>query len=366
MPPAKNHSEMQKAVCALCFRKSGRMINISARLHISIKEAILTEFGSDAWAWLPSVICSGCYKDLYDYKQNPKFTLKHVDFDTLVPPLGHGQDGFPLTRGQQLQASAPCQCSVCHVGRLSGPSYTSYKVAMSEPVGRPSVNPTKPEPESITVCKECQTPWGKGKTHVCNKQTKRKNKEELVRNSSEKTKQRIVSSQLKEIFEQAGASTRGGEVKLSTGGKPISVSLGKSNNKPSTYFSNESLNRLQLKMGATDNKMKVLANFLRINCSRSSVTKLDQHMIDRNKLFSDQFAVKNIVLTKNVAKEVDDDKENKKKAKKEKVEVSVPVVYAKDPEEVACLVMSARGLSPENCVTQVGVDDGQGLLKVML
>ena len=56
----------------------------------------------------------------------------------------------------------------------------------------------------------------------------------------------------------------------------------------------------------------------------------------------------------------------KNKSKIDKVEIAIHVVYAVDPEQVACLVMSARGLRPEQCITQVGVDDGQGLLKIML
>ena len=151
---------MQKSVCALCFRKSGRMINISARLQITVKEAILPSFGSDEWDWLPSVICSGCYKDLYDYKKNPKFTLKHVDYHSLVPPFRQGQPAFPLTRCQQVQATAPCKCSVCQVGRLNGSAYIHHKNSMSEPVGRPCVKPPNIEPEPVTVCKECLTPWG--------------------------------------------------------------------------------------------------------------------------------------------------------------------------------------------------------------
>ena len=83
---------------------------------------------------------------------------------------------------------------------------------MTKPVGRPHVKPPNPEPEAITLCKECHTRWGGDKNHTCTRQTKRKNKEDLVRNTSEKTKEKIVSSQLKEIFEHAGASTKGGEV----------------------------------------------------------------------------------------------------------------------------------------------------------
>ena len=67
--------------------------------------------------------------------------------------------------------------------------------------------------------------------------------------------------------------------------------------KPKPKFSNESLTRLQLKMGTSDNKMKVLSNYLRINCGRDSVEKLQQHMIERNKRLEDFFDVKNLKQT---------------------------------------------------------------------
>ena len=55
-----------------------------------------------------------------------------------------------------------------------------------------------------------------------------------------------------------------------------------------------------------------------------------------------------------------------KKSKREASEVPVPVVYAKNVEGLASLVMAERGLSSENCLVQIGIDDGQHLLKVMM
>ena len=72
MPPPKNHSQMQKVVCAVCFRKPANMRNISDRVKITIKESILPDFGTGEWDWLPTSICSGCYKDIADFKQDPK------------------------------------------------------------------------------------------------------------------------------------------------------------------------------------------------------------------------------------------------------------------------------------------------------
>ena len=75
-----------------------------------------------------------------------------MDFPTLVAPAGHGVPGYPITRGQQVQAAGPCICSVCEVGRLSGKDYIAFKDSVTEPVGRPSVCPPRKDPEPLLVC----------------------------------------------------------------------------------------------------------------------------------------------------------------------------------------------------------------------
>ena len=96
-----------------------------------------------------------------------------------------------------------------------------------------------------------------------------------MRKSSQKSKERVLSSQLKEVFSNKGISTRGGTTTLTTGGTPIQATLGKVKAKPPPKFSNESLTKLQLKMNTSDRKMNILGNFLRINCGRASVNKLE-------------------------------------------------------------------------------------------
>ena len=72
MPPAKDHVAMQKSVCAVCFRKPKSLRNISVKVKISIQNFIVPNFDTEEWEWLPKSICSGCYKDLYDVKKNPR------------------------------------------------------------------------------------------------------------------------------------------------------------------------------------------------------------------------------------------------------------------------------------------------------
>ena len=128
---------------------------------------------------------------------------------------------------------------------------------------------------------------------------------EMIKDNSPRSKERLVSSQLKAVFEEQGVSTEGGTVALATGGPPICTTLGQVKLKPAPKFSSESLLRLQLKIRASDNKMNSLGNFLRINCGRDSVRNLKTDMSERNKKLVDHFECKNMLQTEYVTKEED-------------------------------------------------------------
>ena len=269
-----------------------------------------------------------------------------------------------MTRKIQQDIDGPCSCSVCHVGKLSGGLYNQHVAHVTEPVGRPRSVESLPLPEPVVVCSVCLSSYGPGQRHDCSKQTKRNNLEGLVRTFSDNSKQRLVSSQLKEIFTNKGISTDGGSVKLATGGCPKSASLGQSKAKPLPKFTNESLNRHQLLLGVSDNKIKVVDNFLRVNCGRDSVNKHEEYMKERNSMLKDKFCVK-LVSQKEYVSEDKEDKENFKK-KKELHDVLKPVVFANDVEDLANFIMQERGMYVFNNLVQVGIDDGQGQLKVMM
>ena len=299
-----------------------------------------------------------------------RFTMKHVDFSSLSPPARRGKAAaLPRTREQVSTAAnamaGPCPCSVCDIGRLHGRDYTEFKEAVTEPVGRPRIYPPTEEPELIKLCRLCFNPWGPGKTHECNRESKRDNVEEMVRKTSKRSKERLLSSQLKDVFQDQGASTSGGTVRLTTGGTPISASLGQAQPKPGPKFSNEALNRLQLKMGTSDDRMKILDNFLRVNCGRNSVHLHEEYMVKRNQMLKDLFGHKKINQVEYVKEKSNGDEKEKKK-KKETREVEKTVAYAKDVEGLAQLVMEERNLDPDNVVVQIGIDDGQGLVKIMM
>ena len=237
--------------------------------------------------------------------------MNHVDYSSLVPPIGY--DNRPITRDQAAKNASPCACSLCSVGRLFGASYLVYHSKESPPVGRPRENDPPPQPEPVLLCNTCFSPWGPGLEHHCTRGTKKDNVTQVVRTLSAGSKERVVSAELKGIFGNKGVTTRGGTIKLATGGKPITTTLGKIKVKPQPFFTNLDLTKFQLATtGMSDNKMLILANFIRQNIGRGAIINLEKFLTERNQRLSTYFDVENVEQTIYVT---DEESEGNKKKK---------------------------------------------------
>ena len=215
----------------------------------------------------------------------------------------------------------------------------------------------------MTACVICLSRFGKGISHVCTKSKKIENMARLIRSNSEKSKEQIVSSQLKDIFESQNIEKKGGTVSLSTRGTPIQATLGSNYNErtPKNVFTNDSLSKLQVKLSLSDNKMKIVGNFLRIECGRKSVVNLNSYLKERNHIFDEDFETKAINLKSYEDAVLPDGK--KKRVVGENMKT---IVKVKNASEFALKVMSMREMYPDKTDIQVGIDDGQGMVKVML
>ena len=77
----------------------------------------------------------------------------------------------------------------------------------------------------MTICGECLSSYGKGKPHNCDRVSRRDNLEQMIRQTSERSRSRVIGSQLKEIEEEKGVN-RGEQFCLSSGGKLLPFSIG--------------------------------------------------------------------------------------------------------------------------------------------
>ena len=358
---AKSHAEMQNSVCILCFRKPSHLRNITPRLKLMISKVLPIPWSTDdKWAWLPTKICGGCCIQLDRTINNPRHILSTIDHSSLTPPQSQH---IMETRSRLI---VECVCSVCTVGRMNGGKYNHHKVTVSEPIGRPSAVDMTGVSTSIKICTFCKAQLGPGLPHRCNRQERNSNLEELVKQSSEKGREIVISSQLKEVYEAQGVSTKGGTVTISTRGAPIQTTLGKSRDKPSIKFTTEALNKLQSSIGVSDRKMNIVGNFIRIECGRASVVNLQSDMLSRNKKFAPHFEGKMIKQTEYANEGDEGERSADKKKKKIAVEVYKPAAMVKNVEDFVSQVLIERQLRPDEVEIQVGIDEGQNLLKILM
>ena len=135
--------------------------------------------------------------------------------------------------------------------------YRSHVKEISNPLGTPKIVAISPPGRCLPVCSKCFSIVSKGVSHVCEKNQKQANLVEMVKSSSIKSKSKVTSEVLKNICSDLGVTLKGGEVKLSTGGKPLPVKIGTPQNKPKTpRFTHESMKRLQAAYNFSDRATK--------------------------------------------------------------------------------------------------------------
>ena len=155
---------------------------------------------------------------------------------------------FPLPPTRTSSAK-PCECTVCLLARAKGYEIVKLKEAAVE---KPDKIPEVEGPAILKQCQQCFSYIGKGWGHKCDKASKRANLEAIVKSSSKKSRTRMVSTGLKQVFSEAGVSTRGGTLGLETKGKPLTVNLGAKAPIKNSKWDLESLIKLQTKANLAD------------------------------------------------------------------------------------------------------------------
>ena len=170
----------------------------------------------------------------------------------------------PPTRATE---GLPCECTVCQIARLSRPPGGKgfselpgqFKALLFPDLLLPAA-PCSTKTERIKLCSKCFSRIARGKTHICNKTEMRDNLAGILKSRSSRSRGRVVSSSLKDIFVENGVSKKGGTTALPTGGKPIQVTLGCSSTRKFTkkgpLWDHDSLKRLQTNMNLSDKSIK--------------------------------------------------------------------------------------------------------------
>ena len=117
----------------------------------------------------------------------------------------------------------------------------------------------------------------------------------------------------------------------------------------------------------SDNQTRDIGHFLRVKVGRNCVeSNLNQIMTERNHSWDSEF--KSVMLPVDVKKKKDkEDKSEDKNLPEDKYErVLRPAVFANQLETIVTRLISDRNIDPNKSVVQIGLDDGQQMLKIML
>ena len=122
---------------------------------------------------------------------------------------------------------------------------------------KPTKSHATPPARKLPLCSRCFGIMKRGTEHKCNKNEKRNNLANFVRQSSVKTKSSIASQTLKDICGSSGKTTAGASINLGTGGKCLPVTVGRASSllkRPK--FTADSLKRLQTSLNFSNRQTK--------------------------------------------------------------------------------------------------------------
>ena len=229
--------------------------------------------------------------------------------------------------------------------------------------GRPAQQEAPQPPATLKICNFCLSEIHRGMPHNCSEEQRRINAEKMLLESTEKVRQRVVGSQLKDLAVASGSKERGGEVELSTGGRPLRASFGDSKlwripQKYVAHFSHEELNTLESTINASGNHMKFITNYLRIKCGRKSVEPYHKEFMQaRNKTFQHLFQHTRINQEVSYSEKTVVAGEVRLKKTKKTKQVLKTLVYCNDVLELTKHIILHRDLDPDNILISIGIGE---------
>ena len=242
-----------------------------------------------------------------------------------------------------------CPCSVCEISRLSLNVFLAYDKERRNPPGPvPATDPTPP-PFKIQICSECHGEVARGKAHHCGAASRHRNMAELAADCSPGSKQVLARSALRSLAAEFNVAPGGNLALGGLSGPRLNIVIGTSRRvSPTPLFSHQAMTRVQTALGLSDNRTLMLAKAIRSQFGRRSVeTYLTKAIVERNCQLENLFEL----VTLNIP-----DKSGK--------EMQAPGVFCSDVPLLIAKLIQDREIDPSAMDVHVGIDNGQGSLKV--
>ena len=358
--PRKTHEENLATVCCVCGRKGNKYRNVTDDLALKVQ--LIHPSYDRSGGIHPTAICSTCRNALSELEKDPEQTRRRIpgklDYSTIRGP------GVST----RAKTDAGCSCSICSIGGLGVNDEKAHNKEISNPLGRPAGEVEKMETDdatanlniSIKTCEYCRAEIRQGVKHVCNQTERRRNMAELLKTSSQGTLETVLGEGLKEALrrdeELASSDSTHGKDQLSLksrfgGASPLTVTVGKGRTREFRQLTIQDFLQVKKSLGLSCVQTKKLAFHIRAGTrNRKAVESgLAEALAESNILLDDLFTAEEVLV------------ENKEGEGEEKT-----LVYCNDISELVLRLLEYRELDPSTTDAKLGLDKGQGSVKVTL
>ena len=353
----KTHEENLASVCCVCGRKGKKFQNVTQKLAEKVVKHFHPSYDRHGGIH-PTSICSTCRNACTEMEDKPEQTRHRVpnllDYSAVRPP------------GVTTRANTECSCTFCAIGGLGQRDEKEHNRQISNPVGRPAgevKKKTDATPNlniSIKTCEYCKAEIRQGVKHVCNQTERRRNIAEQVKTASQGTLETVAGIAVKEVErrkEQDLASrdsshSKNREISLRSGfggASPLLVTIGEK--KRPRQLTTDDLLKIKKKLCLSSVKTRELGHLIRVgqNNRKAVQSGLAEALVESNNLLEDLFTSEEIHVVN----------------KKDEEELKT-LVYCNDVSQLVIRLLEHRGLDESTADIKLGLDGGQGSLKVTL
>ena len=347
-------------MCCVCGRKGNKYRNVTDDLASKVQ--LIHPSYDRSGGIHPTAICSTCRKALSEIDKDPEQTRHRIpgklDYSTIRGP------GVST----RAKTDAGCSCSFCSIGGLGVNDEKKWNSQISNPLGRPAGEVEKMETDdatanlniSIKTCEYCRAEIRQGVKHVCNQTERRRNLAEQLRTSSQGTLETVLGEGLKEALrrdeELASSDSTHGKDQLSLksrfgGASPLTVTVGKGRTREFRQLTVQDFLQVKKSLGLSCVQTKKLAFHIRAGTGNRKAVEsgLAEALAESNILLDDLFTAEEVLV------------ENKEGEGEEKT-----LVYCNDISELVLRLLEYRELDPSTTDAKLGLDKGQGSVKVTL
>lgn len=210
----RSHKENRKLICACCGVRKTNCLDLSVKrniLEIYI-EKINPSYDVQNIA-MPTGVCQQCKVRLYEISKGKKINdYKYAEM------LYNSEILKSLKRYRNNES---CSCQLCTIGSLKGRKAYYLRGELNQDIEKKEIVEKR--------CPNCLSILHKGVTHKCSRKEMINNFIKMINQRDDsRLLEQVVSSGLKSISKKKEIQ-RGEEMTISTFGKSLSVTVGKSN-----------------------------------------------------------------------------------------------------------------------------------------